>query len=70
MPPTIEERVTNLERGMDILIVKLDNITENYATKADLKETQLSLTKWFIGTAAALAGLILAASGVIITLIK
>lgn len=70
MPPNIEERVANLEKGMAVVDTKLDNITENYATKADLKETQLSMIKWFIATAAALAGLIVAASGLIISMIK
>lgn len=65
MPPNIEERVANLEKGMAVVDTKLDNITENYATKADLKalETEIhkmstSITRWYVVTTVSIVALV------------
>jgi hypothetical protein len=53
-------------RGVDVLLPKIDTVTDglarNSATKADAAQLEATLIKWLIGTTTAIAGLAFAAA--------
>ena len=57
-PPmsTLEKRVYHLESQVSVIDTKIDNITENYATKADLSKTTTDIIKWNLITSIGLIG--------------
>jgi hypothetical protein len=75
----MEPRITRLEgfadecrrdiRSVDVLLAKIETVTEglarNAATKADVAQLESTLIKWFIGTATTVAGLAFAAAKMI-----
>lgn len=42
----LEQRVIHLETQVTLINNKIDNITENYATKADLSNAKVEIIKW------------------------
>ncbi|MEQ4255395.1 hypothetical protein [Pseudomonas syringae] len=60
----METRVTALEQSLpeikeklNLILVKVDSIDKNGASKADLANTELSMLKWCIGAALGMTGL-------------
>jgi hypothetical protein len=58
----LEKSLPDVKEKLTIIVAKLDSIEKNTATKSDLANTELSILKWCIGTALAMAGLVCAAT--------
>lgn len=53
----IEKSLPEIKEKLNLILMKVDSIDKHSATKADLAVTELSVIKWCIATAVAIAGL-------------
>jgi hypothetical protein len=67
---TLEERVSWLEGAFQQLMARMDTLPTRDEVRAEIRESEVRMIKWMVGTMAAQAALTVAAIGTAVALVR